>query len=54
MNWIVPDVSLFTQTEWLVYGSADWAQLLPVFAQAMIYLILLSSVALFDFYRKNF
>lgn len=54
MNWILPDLSLFTQTEWLVYGSADWAQLLPVFAQAMIYLILLSSVALFDFYRKNF
>ncbi|MDH5389035.1 MAG: ABC transporter permease [Gammaproteobacteria bacterium] len=54
MTWVLPNLSRYTQTEWLVYGSADWSQLLPVLVQTMIYLALLSSVALFDFYRKNF
>lgn len=54
MTWVLPDLSRFTQTEWLVYGSGEWLQLLPVLIQTMIYLGLLSSIALFDFYRKNF
>jgi Cu-processing system permease protein len=54
MTWLLPDLSRFTQTEWLVYGSADGSQLLPILAQTVIYLCLLSAIALFDFYRKNF
>lgn len=54
MTWVLPDLSRYTQTEWLVYSSADWSQLLPILIQTMIYLSLLSAVALFDFYRKNF
>lgn len=54
MTWVLPDLSRFTQTEWLVYSSADWSQLLPILVQTVIYLSLLSAVALFDFYRKNF
>ena len=54
MTWVLPDLSRFTQTEWLVYSSADWSQLLPILVQTVIYLCLLSAVALFDFYRKNF
>ncbi|MDH5611346.1 MAG: ABC transporter permease [Gammaproteobacteria bacterium] len=54
MTWVLPDLSQFTQTEWLVYETADWSQLLPVLAQTVIYLGLLSMIALFDFYRKNF
>ena len=54
MTWVLPDLSRYTQTEWLVYSSADWSQLLPALVQTIIYLALLSSVALFDFYRKNF
>ena len=54
MTWVLPDLSRFTQTEWLVYGPVDWSQLLPVLFQTIIYLALLSAIALFDFYRKNF
>ena len=54
MTWLLPDLSRFTQTEWLVYSAGDWSQLLPVLAQTMIYICLLSAIALFDFYRKNF
>lgn len=54
MTWILPDLSRFTQTEWLVYATADWRQLLPILMQSLIYLSLLSAIALFDFYRKNF
>jgi len=54
MTWVLPDLSRYTQTEWLVYGPVDWTQLLPILMQTMIYLGLLSTIALFDFYRKNF
>ena len=54
MTWLLPDLSRFTQTEWLVYPTADWSQLLPILAQSLVYLSFLSAIALFDFYRKNF
>lgn len=54
MAWVLPDLSQYTQTGWLIYGEADWSLLLPVVAQTMIYLSLLSAISLFDFYRKNF
>lgn len=54
LTWLLPDLHRFTQTEWLVYGTGNWALLLPVFSQTAIYLALLSAIALFDFYRKNF
>jgi ABC-type Na+ efflux pump permease subunit len=54
MSWLLPDLHRFTQTEWLAYNSAEWGMLLPLLGQTVVYLALLSSVALFDFYRKNF
>ena len=54
MTWLLPDLHRFTQTEWLTYNTAEWAVLLPLFGQAMVYLVFLSFIALFDFYRKNF
>lgn len=54
LTWLLPGLHRFTQTEWLVYSRAEWSMLLPVFAETMIYLSLLSAIALFDFYRKNF
>lgn len=54
MTWILPDLSRYTQTVWLIYGPADWLQLWPLLMQTVIYLGLLSMIALFDFYRKNF
>ncbi len=54
MTWLLPDLHRFTQTEWLAYSTAEWSSLLPLLGQTSIYLILLSFIALFDFYRKNF
>ncbi|MDT8282146.1 MAG: ABC transporter permease [Gammaproteobacteria bacterium] len=54
ITWLLPDLHRYTQTEWLTYNTADWALLLPLLGQTVIYLLLLSFIALFDFYRKNF
>jgi ABC-type multidrug transport system permease subunit len=54
LTWLLPDLHRFTQTEWLTYNTAEWSTLLPLFGQTMIYLVFLSFIALFDFYRKNF
>jgi hypothetical protein len=54
MTWLLPGLHRFTQTEWLAYNTADWSILLPLFGQTLIYLIFLSFIAMFDFYRKNF
>jgi ABC-type Na+ efflux pump permease subunit len=54
LTWLLPDLHRFTQTEWLAYSTGSWSALLPVFTQTVIYLCLLSAIALFDFYRKNF
>lgn len=53
LTWLLPDLHRYTQTEWLAYNTAEWATLIPLFAQTVIYLLFLSSIALFDFYRKN-
>lgn len=54
LTWVLPDLHRFTQTEWLAHGTGSFNLLMPVIGQAMIYLALLSAIALFDFYRKNF
>lgn len=54
LTWLLPDLHRFTQTEWLVYATGNWQVLVPVFTQTVIFLALLSTIALFDFYRKNF
>lgn len=54
LTWLLPDLHRFTRTEWLTYNTADWGLLMPLFGQTLIYLVFLSFIALFDFYRKNF
>ena len=54
LTWLLPDLHRFTQTEWLAYNTGEWATLLPLLGQTVIYLVFLSFIALFDFYRKNF
>lgn len=54
LTWLLPDLHRFTQTEWLTYNTADWSTLLPLLGQTLVYLVFLSFIALFDFYRKNF
>ena len=54
LTWLLPDLHRFTQTAWLTYNTANWEVLLPLLGQTVIYLVFLSFIALFDFYRKNF
>jgi len=54
LTWLLPDLNRFTQTEWLAYSTGSFSLLMPVIGQSVIYLTLLSAIALFDFYRKNF
>ncbi len=51
--FLLPDLSLFTQSEWLIYGGGRFALLLPILAQGVIYALLLVAASLFDLYRKN-
>ncbi len=51
--YIIPDLNKFTQTDWLVYVSDFNADIFLVVGQTLIYIVLLSSVALFDLYRKE-
>lgn len=51
--YLLPDLDLFTRTDWVVYPSLDWADLLPIAAQTLIYAVLLTGVALFDLYRRD-
>ncbi len=51
--FMLPDLSLFTRTEWLLYPAAQWSELIPLLGQTAVYTMLLSGVALFDLYRRN-
>jgi len=51
--YILPALDRFTSTEWLVYHTANLNDLFAVLGQSVIYLFVLSAVALFDLYRKN-
>ncbi|WP_353573303.1 hypothetical protein [Candidatus Albibeggiatoa sp. nov. BB20] len=50
---LLPDLSRFTRTEWLIYQTGHWEILLELVLQTLIYLLLIISASLFDFYRKN-
>lgn len=54
MSWLLPDLGHFTRTDWLLYPGQSSAQLGMLGIQTLVYLLLLSSAALFDLYRKNF
>jgi len=50
----LPRLDMFTQTAWLVDGSAVYPVLLSILLQTMVYVVLLLAAAMFDLYRKNF
>jgi ABC-type transport system involved in multi-copper enzyme maturation permease subunit len=50
---LLPDLSRFTRSEWLIYQTGHWEILLELVLQTIIYLLLIISASLFDFYRKN-
>jgi ABC-type transport system involved in multi-copper enzyme maturation permease subunit len=53
LSWMLPALDRFSQTSWLVYGDYNQQSLANMLIQALIYIPLLSAVALVDFYRKN-
>ena len=53
LSAVLPHLDQFTRTEWLVYQTGNWSQLLILLAQSAICLALLGGAALFDLYRKN-
>jgi ABC-type transport system involved in multi-copper enzyme maturation permease subunit len=53
LSWLLPSMHQFTRSEWLVYGGSA-SEVLLVIGQTLVYGLLLSAIALFDFYRRNF
>jgi ABC-type transport system involved in multi-copper enzyme maturation permease subunit len=54
LAYLLPDLDRFSQSAWLVYAGDAGSHLAPLAVQAVIYLALISAVALFDLNRKNF
>jgi len=54
LSYLLPDLSRFSQGGWLIYPGEGSALLAPLAVQAVIYVVLISAVALFDINRKNF
>ena len=52
ISYIIPDLYRFTQTSWLIYQT-EFNNIVIVIGQTLIYVILISCVALFDLYRKE-
>ena len=50
---LLPNLERFTQSEWLVHHTGNVENLLTIFMQTIIYVILLVVMSLFDLYRKN-
>jgi ABC-type transport system involved in multi-copper enzyme maturation permease subunit len=51
---VVPAFDGWTQTAWLVNHPAAWAEIGGLLWQSTLYVALLASATMFDFYRKNF
>ncbi len=53
LAFLLPELDRFTSSEWLIYHTAGWPDLLPVVGQTIIYVGLISGAAMFDLYRKS-
>ena len=51
--YVIPDLYKFTQTDWIIYISDIKPDISAVLGQTLIYVVLLSSVALFDLFSKE-
>jgi len=54
LAYLLPDLDRFSRSSWLLYSYDAVSQLSPLVLQTVIYLLLLSGVALFDLHRRNF
>ncbi|MGH8583332.1 MAG: ABC transporter permease subunit [Gammaproteobacteria bacterium] len=53
LAYLLPDLYRYTRSQWLMYHTAAWPDLLPIAGQTAVYLTLLVAAGLFDLYRKN-
>lgn len=53
LAYLLPELSRFGSSEWLVYHTGTWTDLAPIVGQSAVYVALLAGAALFDLYRKN-
>lgn len=54
LAFVLPTLYRFSPSQWLVYHTGHWHDLLPVLAQCAVYVLLLTGAGLFDFYRRSF
>lgn len=54
ISLVFPRLDLFTQSEWIAYGVADFARIKLIALQATIYITMMLFMAFFDFRRKQF
>ncbi len=52
--YILPRLDLFAKSKWIIYGIKDQADLWVFPAQSLVFILLLLSVSVFDFKRKQF
>lgn len=53
LAYLLPDLDRFSQSGWLLYPDHAAGLLVPLLVQTLIYMVLISAVALFDLNRKN-
>lgn len=53
ISFLLPRFDLYTKSSWLIYSPPSWHEFAPIVLQTLVYLLLVSSAALFDLYRKN-
>jgi ABC-type transport system involved in multi-copper enzyme maturation permease subunit len=54
LSYLLPDLDQFSPSSWLLYPGDSASLLAPLAIQTLIYVVLISGVALFDLNRKNF
>jgi ABC-type transport system involved in multi-copper enzyme maturation permease subunit len=51
---VMPALDAWTRTAWLVNEPAAWSAILQLAGLSVLYVTLLATATMFDFYRKNF
>lgn len=54
IDYVLPKLDQFARTEWLVYQTGSYQDMINVVLQTIIYTGLLITATLFDLYRKNY
>jgi len=54
LAFVLPDLSRFTQAEWLIGTLPTQIDLVLLTAQSLIYVVFLAALGLFDLYRREF